>query len=85
MTLPLNAIRAFAAAGRHLSLTAAARELHVTQGADGRLVRLFDTSIPAPRAYHFVYPSADVLRPPLQAFRDWLIARVRTVGQAAEI
>jgi LysR family glycine cleavage system transcriptional activator len=48
--------------------------------ADGRLVRLFDTSIPASRAYHLVYPTADVLRPPLQAFRDWLIARVAADG-----
>jgi LysR family glycine cleavage system transcriptional activator len=50
--------------------------------ADGRLVRLFGTSIPAPRAYHLVYPSGEVLRPPLQAFRDWLIARVAADGLA---
>src|SRR5262249_29785217 len=31
--LPLNALRAFEAAARHLSLTKAAQELHVTPGA----------------------------------------------------
>ena len=30
---PLNALRAFEAAARHLSLTKAAQELHVTAGA----------------------------------------------------
>lgn len=35
----LNALRAFAAAGRHLSFTRAAEELHVTQGAVSRLVK----------------------------------------------
>ncbi|MFB3086858.1 MAG: LysR family transcriptional regulator, partial [Acidiferrobacterales bacterium] len=30
---PLNAVRAFEAAARHLSFTKAAKELHVTQAA----------------------------------------------------
>jgi len=39
-TLPsLNALRAFEAAGRHLSFTRAARELHVTPAAIGQQVR----------------------------------------------
>ena len=36
---PLNALRAFEAAARHLSFTRAAHELHVTAGAVGQQVR----------------------------------------------
>ena len=36
---PLNALRAFEAAGRHLSFSKAAVELHVTQGAISRHIR----------------------------------------------
>jgi LysR family transcriptional regulator, glycine cleavage system transcriptional activator len=43
--------------------------------ADGRLVRLFDTAIPAWGAYYLVYPSTGSMRAPLRAFRDWLMAR----------
>ena len=39
---PLNALRAFEAAARHLSFTIAARELHVTAGAVSRQVRLLE-------------------------------------------
>lgn len=39
---PLNALRAFEAAGRHQSFSLAADELHVTQGAVSRQVRLFE-------------------------------------------
>jgi LysR family glycine cleavage system transcriptional activator len=45
-TLPsLNALRSFAAAGKHLSFTAAALELNVTQGAVSRLVRSLEMSL----------------------------------------
>src|SRR2546423_12947338 len=36
---PLNALRAFEAAARHLSLTKAAQELHVTPGALSHQIR----------------------------------------------
>ena len=36
---PLNALRAFEAAARHLSLTKAAQELHVTAGALSHQIR----------------------------------------------
>jgi predicted transcriptional regulator len=36
---PLNSLRAFEAAARHLSFTLAAEELHVTQGAVSRAVK----------------------------------------------
>ncbi|MDQ8731072.1 LysR family transcriptional regulator [Bradyrhizobium sp. LHD-71] len=39
---PLNALRAFEAAGRHLSFKQAAHELHVTAGAVSQQVRLLE-------------------------------------------
>jgi LysR family transcriptional regulator, glycine cleavage system transcriptional activator len=39
---PLNPLRAFEAAGRHLSFTLAARELHVTPGAVGQQVKVLE-------------------------------------------
>src|SRR5882672_1783191 len=41
----LNALRAFEAAARHSSFTAAARELHVTQTAVSHQVRLLETEL----------------------------------------
>ncbi|MFD2263258.1 LysR substrate-binding domain-containing protein [Lacibacterium aquatile] len=41
----LNAIRSFASAGRHLSFTAAAAELNVTQGAVSRLVQSLEREV----------------------------------------
>ena len=39
---PLNALRAFEAAARHLSMKAASEELHVTRGAVSQLVRVLE-------------------------------------------
>src|SRR5438876_10803291 len=39
---PLNALRAFEAAARHLSFTIAARDLHVTAGAVSRQVKVLE-------------------------------------------
>ncbi|MCF6246093.1 MAG: transcriptional regulator GcvA [Desulfobacula sp.] len=44
-SLPLNALRAFEASARHLSFTMAARELHVTQGAVSRQVKLLEADL----------------------------------------
>ncbi len=41
----LNALRAFEAAARHVSFTAAAEELHVSQAAVSRFVRLLEESV----------------------------------------
>ncbi|MEK9969860.1 MAG: transcriptional regulator GcvA [Ferrovibrio sp.] len=41
----LNALRAFSVAGRHLSFTRAAEELHVTQGAVSRLVKQLEDDL----------------------------------------
>jgi LysR family transcriptional regulator of beta-lactamase len=43
--LPLNALRAFEASARHLSLTRAALELHVTQAAVSQQVRMLEEQL----------------------------------------
>ncbi|MCF4165546.1 transcriptional regulator GcvA [Zavarzinia compransoris] len=45
--LPLNALRAFEAAARHLSLTRAAEELHLTHGAISHQVRALEALLGA--------------------------------------
>ncbi len=45
--------------------------------AAGRLVRLFEVSLPGDWAYHIVCPRATADRPKIVAFRDWLLAEVR--------
>ncbi len=45
---PLNAVRAFVAAARHLSFTRAAAELHVTHGAVSRQVRTLEDFLGVP-------------------------------------
>jgi LysR family glycine cleavage system transcriptional activator len=46
--------------------------------AAGRLVRPFELSLPAGFAYYVVYPPSALKRPNVKAFRDWLIAEVRS-------
>ena len=45
---PLHALRVFEAAARHLSFTSAAAELHLTQGAVSRQVRLLEDFVRKP-------------------------------------
>jgi LysR family transcriptional regulator, glycine cleavage system transcriptional activator len=45
---PLNALRAFEAAARHLSFTRAGAELHITHGAVSRQVQALETWLGAP-------------------------------------
>jgi LysR family glycine cleavage system transcriptional activator len=45
---PLNAVRAFEAAGRHGSFTLAAEELHVTPGAVSRQIALLESTLNMP-------------------------------------
>lgn len=47
-TLPLNALRAFAAAARHQHFAKAADELHVTAGAISRQIRLLEDELGQP-------------------------------------
>ncbi len=42
--------------------------------ADGRLVRAFGEPVGGPEAYYLVWPAVGAGYPPLQAFRDWLVA-----------
>jgi len=46
--LPLNALRAFEAAARHLNVTRAALELHVTQAAVSHHIKLLEDQLGAP-------------------------------------
>ena len=46
--------------------------------ADGRLVRLFEISLPADHAYYVVMPEAWVDRPKVRAFKDWLLETAAT-------
>lgn len=48
MHLPLNALRAFEAAARHLNLTRAAEELHVTQTAVSQHIRKLEDRVGKP-------------------------------------
>src|SRR5690625_3558156 len=45
---PLQAVRAFEAAGRHLSITLAAKELHVTPGAVSRQIKNLEAFLGVP-------------------------------------
>lgn len=70
----LNALRAFVAAGRHLSFTRAADELHVTQGAVSRLVKQLEQDLGVslfsrgPRGLELTEAGAAYLPPLTEAF-----------------
>ena len=44
--------------------------------ASGRLVKPFDVSLPTNYAYYVVCPEANLSRPKVKAFRQWLFAEV---------
>lgn len=48
--------------------------------AAGRLVKPFDISIPSAYAYWIICSKADVKRPKVRLFRDWLLAQVQALG-----
>ncbi len=70
----LNALRAFVAAGRHLSFTRAAEELYVTQGAVSRLVKQLEEDLGVglfsrgPRGLELTEAGAAYLPPLTEAF-----------------
>lgn len=45
-----------------------------TELSDGRLVEVFGGPVAAAGSYYLVWPSVGAWYPPLQAFRDWLVA-----------
>lgn len=70
----------------HLLLSAAADGQGVALAFDvlarndlkmGKLVRLFDLSIPSDCAYYAVYPEDALLKPETHLFLDWLVATCR--------
>jgi LysR family glycine cleavage system transcriptional activator len=86
---PLNALRAFEAAARHLSLTKAARELHVTAGALSHQIRgleaflatkLFERRV---RAIALTQ-TGKLLYPGLQTGFNHINDAVRELGKAGE-
>jgi DNA-binding transcriptional LysR family regulator len=65
---PLNALRAFEAAARHLSFKLAAHELHVTPAAVGQQEKALEVRLGV-RLFERLH-TADC--PEISSFRDWL-------------
>lgn len=84
----LNALRAFAVAGRHLSFTRAADELHVTQGAVSRLVKQLEQDLGVslfsrgPRGLELTEAGAAYL-PPLSDAFERIQAATRLIARSA--
>jgi len=82
---PLNALRAFEAAGRHLSFTKAAGELHVTHAAISHQVRALEQHLGQPllrrltRAVKLT-EAGRVLLPVMTEALDAMAAAVRRIG-----
>ncbi len=83
----LNALRAFVAAGRQLSFTRAADELHVTQGAVSRLVKQLEQDLGVslfsrgPRGLELTEAGAAYL-PPLSDAFDRIQAATRLIARS---
>lgn len=81
----LNALRAFEAAGRHLSFTRAAEELHITQGAVSRHIRGLELELGLPmfvrktRSLDLTAAGAAYLATVRHAF-DLLVEGTRALG-----
>ena len=81
---PLNALRAFEAAARHLSFKKAARELHVTAGAVSHQVKLLEEHLGMPlfrrltRALELT-PEAQAMLPHVREGLDKLVSAVSLV------
>jgi LysR family glycine cleavage system transcriptional activator/LysR family transcriptional regulator of beta-lactamase len=78
----LNGLRAFEAAGRHGSFTAAAQELGVTQTAVSRMVRLLEQRLGFPLFRR--HANALELTPQGQAFRSGLTDSFDSIARLAE-
>lgn len=86
---PLNALRAFEAAARHLSFKKAARELHVTAGAVSHQVKLLEEHLGLPlfrrltRALELT-PEAQVMLPRVREGLEKLASAVELVRAREE-
>jgi DNA-binding transcriptional LysR family regulator len=78
----LNGLRAFESAARHTSFTAAADELHVTQAAISRMVRLLEERMGA-QLFHR-RPNGLVLTAPGKALQPAITAALDTIAGACE-
>ena len=50
----------------------------------GRLLRVFDLSLPVQSAYYLVSPETTIERPKIVAFCDWLLAEAQRAGGEQE-
>ena len=73
-----NAVLALGAALEGQGVALALKPLVEADVAAGRLCMPFDRSIPSPYAYYLVMPEAVSLRPPVAAFKDWLLAEAQS-------
>ncbi|HVL74420.1 MAG TPA: transcriptional regulator GcvA [Noviherbaspirillum sp.] len=51
--------------------------LAVGEIESGQLVRLFDVAIPCPQSYFFVCPPEALVKPQVQAFREWVMGEAQ--------
>lgn len=88
---PLNALRAFEAAARHLSFTRAAEELHVTQGAVSRHIKLLEAHFGVPlfrrlhRGLELTERGRDLLPAISDAFERIARAAARLAGEDRDL
>ncbi|MCW5220162.1 transcriptional regulator GcvA [Verminephrobacter aporrectodeae subsp. tuberculatae] len=87
--VPLADFRMCAMGNAHIAMEAAVRGQGVALGnsllvgddlAEGRLVRLFERSVPAKHAYYLVCRHETSESPLVAAFTEWILARVRGHG-----
>ena len=72
-----NAVLAVGAALDGQGVALALRPMVEADVAAGRLCIPFDISVPSPYTYWLVMPEAVSKRPPVAAFRDWLLAEAQ--------
>lgn len=83
---PLNALRVFEAAARHLSFTRAAEELHVTQTAVSHQVKLLEDTLGQPLFRRFnrrlvLTEAGQAYLPPLRDAFDAMDAATKQIGR----